>query len=297
MVGDSGSVTGTAVSSGGAATGVTFDGRALILTALDGATGETLWTRRFDTGVLAGWVGQSAGERRQAVVAQGYSAFVDILGGGTTDSFLVTTVTRRDTPVGITSTNVATVVGGTDGTDVTAITHNSEGTRLVVRAAGDVTGDGLGDLAFLRTGGSKGIITFDGTTGQQVWSTPDVPDGASDPEIATASAVGDVNNDGVADVAHLVTYSQDATLKSHRAIVSGRTLNLLRARAGGSPLVAATGAGTGEFIDVIANIGLTRPTCTTVEVPNSGCALGSSSNSRVRTFVLSGTNGALHWQA
>ena len=437
--------------SGGMRAGSGVEARALTLTALDGLTGASAWTRTFEAGPFVAAAGRvPTGETLRATVMNNHTAFVGVLDGDTSDSVLLTRLTRTDTPAGVNSTTSGVVLKGGDGTDAFKVDVTSTSARPVVRNGGDLDGDGADDLLFLRTLASGGLRAFSGATGTAIWDAPAVPvsdwfdvrhpgdldadghdevfvaqsqgfadaaditthvvDGATGAvrytaaagavthpvgdangdgrsELATATVtdnvvkyrlldvdgnlldarehvasvpeggtfnfvygsgpVGDVNGDGVTDLAHRVEYRQGNETVSDLTLVSGRTLSVIRDRARGVALGRAITAGSSDFlditisqgqlelalvdgasgatawtghtpaffegatyvtanaltedtnrdgsVDVLATVTLSKMRCSSVEVPDAGCALGQTSDFEVRTFALSGRDGSILW--
>ena len=173
--------------------------RGLNLTAVDGE-GAELWERVFDAGVFAGVaVADEEEGRRQASVVERFPTFGGLVQAtpSAASDVLVSTLTRRETPAGLTSSIDVSIVDGATGANAGSFTVQTEGTRSAVHPAGDLDGDGLDDVLVLRDPTEGGLTARRASDGAVIWSNPaDIV-----PFEVSIRDLGDVTGDGISEIA------------------------------------------------------------------------------------------------
>jgi hypothetical protein len=184
----------------------------------------------------------------------------------------------------------ATIYSGMDGSILQVLvgTAPNQFFGLGVASAGDVDGDGILDaLVGMSGNGSTGLgpgggaRILSGQTGAVIWTFAGTT--ANDGFGQTLLSLGDVNGDGVADVAVGTAIGTTSTIAGYARVFSGATGNIIYTKAGtfigqryGQAFSAGDVNGDGIADLMIGAIG------NNVNGSNSGSA-----------FVYSGTNGAL----
>lgn len=161
--------------------------------------GATAWccgfvgSTAFAQGVLSGAGGAEAQSQFGAALASG----ADLDGDGVVDLI----VGARFEDAGLTDRGVVRVFSGKTGVVTQSLLGSQAQARFgtSVAAIGDVNGDGVSDFIVAAPGANLASMRS-GSNGAQLWTAPcDVGNGASVP--ALVCALGDVNGDGIPDVA------------------------------------------------------------------------------------------------
>lgn len=170
----------------------------LSLTALS-TGGGVAWTRSFDPAPFGAVFAFLPGQGTEVVATYRRPIFAGTLQAtpSPAEEVLVSVITRVEAGGEIRSRTEVLVLEGRDGSVVTGLQIEAEGTVPTTRPVADLDGDGLDDFVVLREASPNGLTARRGVDGAALWSNP----GLVPAFRFTVRSVGDVSGDGIADLA------------------------------------------------------------------------------------------------